>query len=312
MANQQYVIETKDLTKAYGNFVAVDKLNLNIGEGEIFGFLGPNGAGKTTTILMLLGLTEPTSGSANVCGYNPTREPLKVKRIVGYLPEKVGFYEDLTARQNLDYTASLNRIPWHQIDDKIDEVLAAVGLSDVANKEVGQFSHGMKQRLGIADVMIKDPQIVFFDEPTSGIDPKGTDEILHLIAGMAKRKITAIISSHQLHHIQKISTQIGIMSKGKLVVQGPIDLLGREASASGKFQIEAQASPITDKLLEVLQKIKGVISITQNNDVLLITCEKDLRSQISKAIVEQDSMLTGIKIEEFGLEEIYLKYFRES
>ena len=310
--SQQAVIETKDLTKAYGNFIAVDKLNLRIDEGETFGFLGPNGAGKTTTLLMLLGLTEPTSGSVQVCGYSPTKEPIKVKRIVGYLPEKVGFYEDLTARQNLEYTAHLNSLPWEQIPQKIDELLNSVGLSDVKDKEVGQFSHGMKQRLGIADVMIKNPKIIYFDEPTSGIDPQGTDEILNLISGMAKRKITAIISSHQLHQIQKISTQIGIMSKGKLVVQGPIDLLGREASASGKFQIEAQASPITDKLLETLKKIKGVISITQNNDVLLITCEKDLRSQISKAIVEQDSMLTGIKIEEFGLEEIYLKYFRES
>jgi ABC-2 type transport system ATP-binding protein len=312
MVNQQYVIETKDLTKAYGNFVAVDKLNLNIGEGEIFGFLGPNGAGKTTTILMLLGLTEPTSGSATVCGYNPTREPLKVKSIVGYLPEKVGFYEDLTARQNLEYTAHLNGIPWQQIQGKINDALELVGLFDVGNKEVGQFSHGMKQRLGIADVMIKDPQIVFFDEPTSGIDPKGTDEILHLITCMAKERITAIISSHQLHHIQKISSQIGIMSKGKLVVQGPMDILGREAISGGKFQIEVQASPITDKLLEALKRIKGVISISCQNEILFITCEKDMRSQISKTVVEHDSMLTGIKIEEFGLEEIYLKYFRES
>jgi len=312
MADQQYVIETKDLTKEYGNFVAVDKLNLKIGEGEIFGFLGPNGAGKTTTILMLLGLTEPTAGNAVICGYSPTREPLKVKRIVGYLPEKVGFYEDLTARQNLDYTARLNNIGWQQIPEKIEEALASVGLTDVGNKEVGHFSHGMKQRLGIADVMIKEPRIVFFDEPTSGIDPKGTDEILHLISSMSKRKITTIISSHQLHQIQKISTQIGIMSKGKLVVQGSIDLLGREAIASGKFQIEVQASPITDTLLEELQKIKGIIGIHQENEVLLITCERDLRPQISKTIIQQDSMLTGIKIEEFGLEEIYLKYFKEA
>jgi ABC-2 type transport system ATP-binding protein len=310
--NQQIIIETKELTKAYGNFVAVDKLNLRIGEGEVFGFLGPNGAGKTTTILMLLGLTEPTSGNAQVCGYSPTREPLKVKRLVGYLPEKVGFYEDLTALQNLEYTAHLNGIRWDQIRNKVDEVLNLVGLSDVTNKEVGQFSHGMKQRLGIADVMIKDPKVVIFDEPTSGIDPKGTDEMLNLISSMAAKKITAIISSHQLHHIQKVSTRIGIMSKGHLVIEGPIDQLGRETIAGGKFQIEIQASPITSKLIEVLENIQGVLKVEKPSDnSLIITSEEDLRSQISKKIVENDSMLTGMKIEEYGLEEIYRKYFRE-
>lgn len=311
--NQQAVIEIKNLTKAYGNFIAVDKLNLCIDEGEIFGFLGPNGAGKTTTILMLLGLTEPTSGSAQVCGFNPTREPLKVKRIVGYLPEKVGFYEDLTAKQNLEYTAHLNGIHWDQISKKITEALDQVGLSEVINKEVGQFSHGMKQRLGIADVMLKDPKVIIFDEPTSGIDPKGTDEILHLISSMAKRKITAIISSHQLHHVQKICSKVGILAKGRLVAEGPIELLGREKIAGGKFQIEVQASPITEKLLTALKKIKGVTKIEKPQDtILLVTCEQDLRSQVSKIIVEHDSMLTGMKIEEYGLEEIYLKYFRES
>ncbi len=311
--DQQAVIEIKNLTKAYGNFIAVDKLNLCIDEGEIFGFLGPNGAGKTTTILMLLGLTEPTSGSAQVCGFNPTREPLKVKRIVGYLPEKVGFYEDLTAKQNLEYTAHLNGIHWDQISKKITEALELVGLSEVINKEVGQFSHGMKQRLGIADVMLKDPKVIIFDEPTSGIDPKGTDEILHLISSMAKRKITAIISSHQLHHVQKICSKVGILAKGRLVAEGPIELLGRETIAGGQFQIEVQASPITEKLLTALKKIKGVTKIEKPQDtILLITCEQDLRSQVSKIIVEHDSMLTGMKIEEYGLEEIYLKYFRES
>jgi len=310
--SQQTIIKTKDLTKSYGNFIAVDKLNLRIDEGETFGFLGPNGAGKTTTLLMLLGLTEPTSGTVQVCGYNPTKEPIKVKRVVGYLPEKVGFYEDLTAKQNLEYTAQLNNLPWEQIPGKIDELLNSVGLLDVKDKVVGQFSHGMKQRLGIADVMIKDPKIIYFDEPTSGIDPQGTEEILDLISGMAKKKITAIISSHQLHHVQKVCSRIGIIVKGRLVVEGPIDRLGRETIAGGKFLIEAQASPITNNLVETLKNIKGVIKVESSDNLLLITCEEDLRSQISKTIVESNSMLTGVKIEEYGLEEIYMKYFRES
>ena len=310
--SQSNVIETKDLTKAYGDFIAVDKLNLQISEGEVFGFLGPNGAGKTTTILMLLGLTEPTSGSACVCGYNATREPIQVKRMAGYLPEKVGFYEDLTARQNLDYTAKLNNLPWREIPKKIDDILDTVGLSEVANQEVGKYSHGMKQRLGIADVMIKEPKIIFFDEPTSGIDPKGIDEVLNLISSMAEKKITAVISSHQLHHIQRVCTRVGMFSKGHLVAEGPIDLLGRDATTGGKYRIEVKASPITEKLTESIKNIKGVVKVESSDGLLLISCEDDLRPEIAKTIVNSDSLLSEMKIEEYDLEEIYLEYFRES
>lgn len=305
------MIETKDLTKSYGNFTAVDHLNLRIEEGDIFGFLGPNGAGKTTTILMLLGLTEPTSGNVFIAGYSPAREPIKVKRMVGYLPEKVGFYEDLTARQNLDYTAKLNSIPDEQITSKIDKALHSVSLSDAADKTVSQFSHGMKQRLGIADVMIKDPKVIFFDEPTSGIDPQGIEEILTLISEMASKKITAVISSHQLHHIQRVCNQVGIMAKGKLVAQGPIDILGRTAISGGKYQIEVEASPITSDLIKQIEQIKGVIKVEHTDNTLSISCEEDLRPQISRKIIECESLLSGMKIEEYELEEIYLKYFDE-
>jgi ABC-2 type transport system ATP-binding protein len=204
------IIETKDLVKTYGKFIAVDKLNLHVDEGEVFGFLGPNGAGKTTTILMLLGLTEPTSGKARICGFDSTREPLKVKRITGYLPEKVGFYEDLTARENLDYTAALNGMTREVASRKISELMDMVGLSEMAKHKVGTFSHGMKQRLGIADVMIKDPKVAFFDEPTAGIDPEGIEQVLTLITNMAKQKVTIVLSSHQLHQVQKICTRVGI------------------------------------------------------------------------------------------------------
>jgi ABC-2 type transport system ATP-binding protein len=307
----QYMIETKDLTKNYGSFTAVDHLNLHIEEGEIFGFLGPNGAGKTTTILMLLGLTEPSSGSALISGYSPAREPLKVKRIVGYLPEKVGFYEDLTAWQNLDYTARLNSIPEKEIASKIEKALHSVGLADTGDKAVGKFSHGMKQRLGIADVMIKDPKVIFFDEPTSGIDPQGIEEILTLISEMASLKITAVISSHQLHHIQRVCNQVGIMSKGKLVAQGPIDILGRTTISGGKYQIEVEASPITETLVNQIEQINGVLKVEHTDSTLSISCEEDLRPQISKKIIECESLLSGMKIEEYELEEIYLKYFNE-
>ncbi|MBL7210055.1 MAG: ABC transporter ATP-binding protein [Dehalococcoidia bacterium] len=310
--NQQGIIETRELTKAYGGFVAVDHLSLHIDEGEVFGFLGPNGAGKTTTILMLLGLTEPTSGVARVCGCDPAREPLKVKRIVGYLPEKVGFYEDLTARDNLDYTAALNNLSREEAATKIEELLDAVGLSEVVNQRVGEFSHGMKQRLGVADVMIKDPRVAFFDEPTAGIDPEGIDQVLSLITSMAKRKVTVVLSSHQLHQVQKVCTRVGILAKGCLVAEGSVDQLGREAIGGGKFRIEVQVSQPTSKLIGSIKNIKGVIDVESSGDLLLVSCDEDLRPQVARAVVDSDSLLVQMKIEEYGLEDIYMKYFRES
>ena len=217
-------VETVDLTKTYDNTTVVNRLNLRIEEGDIFGFLGPNGAGKTTTILMLLGLTEPTSGIARICGYNSTREPLKVKRISGYVPERVGFYEDLTAHHNLAYTARLNALSEEMVKKRVAESLDWVGLSGVADKRVREFSRGMKQRLAIADILVKTSRIAFLDEPTSGIDPEGVNQLLDLIARIAReREMTIVMSSHQLHQVQRISNRVGIMAKGQMVAEGPLD-----------------------------------------------------------------------------------------
>jgi len=231
----QPVIETKGLTKYYGQQAAVDGLSLDVQQGEIFGFLGPNGAGKTTTILMLLGLTEPSGGEARVCGFNPTREPLKVKRLVGYLPENVGFYQDMSARENLRYVARLNHIPDRVSSQKIDEVLGIVGLSEDAHKRVGTFSRGMSQRLGIAEVLIKDPRVCFLDEPTLGLDPDGAIRMIELIQELSReRTITMLVSSHNLEQVQKISHRVGIMIKGKLVALGPMEELAKEKLGVGK------------------------------------------------------------------------------
>jgi len=223
------LVETSDLTKAYGHQVVVDQVNLSINEGEIFGFLGPNGAGKTTTILMLLGLTEPTSGEARIGGYVTNTHPIPVKRMTGYLPENVGFYEDLSPRENLLYITRLNGIPDKEAKLKIDEALKIVGLGDASNTRVGKFSKGMKQRLGIADVMVKNPRLVILDEPTTGIDPAGVKQILDLIAGMARNQgITVLICSHLLHHVQKISDRVGIIFQGKLIAQGSLEELAEQ------------------------------------------------------------------------------------
>ncbi|OGP73527.1 MAG: hypothetical protein A2V86_04620 [Deltaproteobacteria bacterium RBG_16_49_23] len=231
----QIIVETEDLTKKYGSRTAVDHLNIKIEEGEVFGFLGPNGAGKTTTLLMFLGLTEPTSGKAKVIGFDPTREPFKVKEKVGYLPENVGFYDDMDARQNLRYIAKLNRISGEVSEKRIDYWLEMVGLSDESTKKVGAFSKGMRQRLGIAEVLIKEPKLVFLDEPTIGLDPDGTNRMLDLIHSLSREKnITLFLSSHLLDQVQRICDRVGIMINGNLVAIGPIEELAKKKLGLGK------------------------------------------------------------------------------
>jgi ABC-2 type transport system ATP-binding protein len=222
------VIQTDGLTRRYGRQTAVDALSLEISEGEIFGFLGPNGAGKTTTILMLLGLTEPTAGHARVLGFDPTHDPLQVKRQVGYLPENVGFYDDLTGRENLRYMARLNQLPEAKAPAQVEQALSTVGLDGEGDKLLGAYSRGMRQRLGIAELLIKDPRLLILDEPTLGLDPDGTNRMLDLVVSLSRnRGITVMLSSHQLEQVQRICTRVGIMIKGKLVALGTIEQLAR-------------------------------------------------------------------------------------
>ncbi len=308
----QPVVETTDLTKRYNGFTAVNNLNLRIEEGEMFGFLGANGAGKTTTLLMLLGLTEPTSGKVHVCGHDPTREAVEVKRQVGYLPERVGFYEELTARQNLRFTANLNHMRRSEAEDKIDSILGTVGLARVKDQEVSTFSRGMKQRLGIADILLKEPRLAFLDEPTTGIDPTGIDDILKLISDMGKRGITVIFCSHILPQVQRLCSRVGIMSRGTLVADGQIDRLGREVAAAGKFRIEAELDGVGPDVLEAVRQVKGVQEVEAADKTLIIAAESDLRGQISRAIIDSGALLLGIKVEEYDLEKIYKRYSKEA
>jgi len=307
-----YIINIENLSKKYNETLVVDNVNLKIKKGEIFGLLGPNGAGKSTIILTLLGLTEPTSGSIRVGGFNSTREPLKVKQITGYLPEKVGFYEDMTAGQNLRYTAELNDTSYKKIDGKIDEVLKTVGLSKNKDQLVNQFSKGMKQRLGIADVLIKDPQVVILDEPTEGLDVKVANQILDAILDLNKKKnITFVLSSHQLNLMQKVCPRVGILSKGKLIGEGSVDELGRNIFGGGKYRIDIELSSVTSELTDKLKKIDGVISINQIDSTIQVTCNRDIRQDISRIIADMGILMTRMNMKEDALEEIYLKYFKE-
>jgi ABC-2 type transport system ATP-binding protein len=307
------VVETQNLTKRYHDKLAVNALNLTVQEGEIFGFLGPNGAGKTTTILMLLGLTEPTAGRASVCGFDPTHEPLEVKRRVGYLPENPGFYEDISAKENLLYMARLNRIPEDESRRRTAEVLEQVELSDDGRRLVREFSRGMKQRLGIAEVLVKKPRAVILDEPTLGIDPDGAIRILELIKGLNREQnLTVMLSSHQLQQVQEICSRVGIIVKGRLIVQGQMDELGRAILKERQWNFFLETAGSADGLERDLGAIPGVDEVEKRSHGLFLRCTKDVRPDLMSLLARRNLPLLQLRSEDPTLEEIYLKYFREA
>jgi len=317
------IIELVDLTRKYGSFTAVDNLSLTIRRGEVFGLLGPNGAGKTTTILMMLGLTEPTSGSVRVCGIDSTTNPIEVKRRVGYLPENVGFYDDLTGLQNLVFTARLNRISGKDASQRAEQLLVRVGLSDASGKKTGKYSRGMLQRLGLADVLIKNPDVIILDEPTLGIDPKGVREFMDLIVGLSKEQgLTVLFCSHHLHQVQQVCDRVGLFVSGRLVAEGDIQTLSGKLFTGSPYIIEAgfdQALPgekvlpgdhlTTGRLKEVLKGVDGVITVEIQDDIFHIECSRDATSEIARAIVEAGAGLNYLNKKEYGLDDIYYRYF---
>ena len=303
------VIEARRLTKRYGDLAAVDGIDLSVAPGEVFGLLGPNGAGKTTTILMLLGLTEPTSGVARVGGLDPSRDPLAVKRRVGYMPDSVGFYEDMTGRENLSYTASLNEVPVGQAEERIDTLLDDVGLTGAADQPVGTYSRGMRQRLGIADALVKDPTVVILDEPTAAIDPQGVTEMLRLIRGLAHRDgRTVLLSSHLLHQVQEICDRMAIFVSGKVVAEGTATELGAKlVKGKSRFQITANTS--ADQLRRVLGNEAEVSADERGRwEVSVPPAQSDT---MLRKLVEAGVPVRGLVDLDSDLDEIYTRYFRK-
>ncbi len=317
------IIELIDLTKKYGSLTAVDNLNLIIRKGEIFGLLGPNGAGKSTTILMMLGLTDPSSGTVRVCGIDSTTNPIEVKRRVGYLPEDVGFYDDYTGLENLVLTARLNGIPAKEAEKKAKQLLSRIGLHDHEGKKTGKYSRGMRQRLGLADVLIKNPEVIILDEPTLGIDPRGVREFLELIVQLGREEgHTIILSSHHLYQVQQVCTRVGLFVGGKLIADGDIDSLSQKLFNNEPFIFEAGVTPddisssestvsstASEKLPEMLEKLDGVMSVEDDKGVFQIGCSRDVSADIAKTIIKAGHCLNYLYRKEYGLDDIYNRYF---
>lgn len=325
------IIELKGLTKRYGRFTAVDHLDLSINKGEVFGLLGPNGAGKSTTILMMLGLTEPSSGTVTVCGLDPAADPVGVKRKVGYLPEEVGFYDDRTGLENLMYTACLNGMSETEAREKADRLLERVGIADQRNKKTGKYSRGMRQRLGLADVLIKDPEVIILDEPTLGIDPTGVREFLDLIIELSREKrITVLFSSHLLHQVQQVCDRVGIFVGGRLLAVGDIKTLASELFSHDLYDVEiglgntydvpgdqagqagqAGRAGQTDinEIVSRVRQVEGVNNVRVAGGMLHADCSHDIAGKIAAAVISTGAQLTSLNMKQYGLDDIYYRYF---
>ena len=305
--NADTVIEAKGLTKTYGHAVAVDHISFTVGRGEIFGLLGPNGAGKTTTILMLLGLTDISGGEVSVLGFNPAREPLSVKRRVGYMPDTVGFYDQMTAVDNLSYTARLIGFRKAEREKRIADALARVGLTDAAEKRVGTFSRGMRQRLGLAEILMKGAQVAILDEPTSGLDPHATAELLAIIRAFKSEGVTVLLSSHLLERVQSVCDRVALFSGGHIALMGTVPELGREVLGGGYVvDIEADGAGLAERLA----LIPGVSGVERTGiGKLRLQADRDVRSEAAAEVVAMQGRLKYLGVQEPSLDAIYTRYF---
>jgi len=302
------VIEAKNLTKRYDGVAVVNGISFSVARGEIFGLLGPNGAGKTTTILMLLGLSDISDGQARVLGHDPAREPLAVKRQVGYLPDQIGFYDGLNAADNLRYTARLMGLERAEREQRIRASLGHVGLADVADNRVSTFSRGMRQRLGVAEILMKEAQIAILDEPTSGLDPQATIELLEIIRDLKKRGVSVLLSSHLLERVQSVCDRVALFNQGKIALIGTVSELGREVLGGGfRVEVEAEGQGLAERIAAI-PGVQQVEPAGANRFRLLAT--GDVRPEAAAAVVAAGGRLLRLSVEEPSLEAIYSRYFQ--
>jgi ABC-2 type transport system ATP-binding protein len=309
----EVVIRAEQLTKRYGANLAVDHIELEVAAGEIVGILGPNGSGKTTTILMLLGLTEPTSGRAVVAGFDPLRDPLEVKRRVGYMPDQVGFYDGLSARDNLAYTGRLAGLPRRDIDARFADAMERVGLLAVGRDRVRTFSQGMRQRLGLAEVLMKRPSVAILDEPTTALDPHSTQEFLDMIRGLKADGTAVLLSSHHLDQVQSVCDRVALFNRGRVALSGTVtELAGRVLGGGHVIDVEARSPEGAGAIADRLAAVPGVVRLQAlGGDRYRVDCQRDLRAEIARRLAPEVE-LVGIHFAAPSLNEVYNRYFEEA
>lgn len=295
------MIRTEDLTKVYNRVKAVDSININIKKGEICGFLGPNGAGKTTTIGMLVGLIEPSSGKCFINDIEVARNPLTIKRMIGYLPEGVGFYTHLTGAQNLRYLSKFYGMEDAASNAKVNELMEYVGLGKV-DKAVGAYSRGMKQRLGLARALLNDPEVIFLDEPTNGLDPEGVILFRNIIKEQASKGKTIFFSTHIISEVEHVCNTICIISGGQIKAHGTMDDVREKLRKDKRITIIARVNGTMPKITD-----SRIIDAEYNNGSVVMHAESDIVNDIAAELIRNNVRIRELRIEEESLEDIFLE-----
>lgn len=310
------MIEVEHLTKRYGSFTAIDDISFKVEKGEILGFLGPNGAGKTTTMRIITGFMPPTKGIARVAGYDVAEKPIEVKRRIGYLPELPPLYTDMTVKEYLDFAGKLKQIPSRKIDRKIDDVCEKVDILDVRNKTIKTLSKGYRQRVGVAQALIHDPEVLILDEPTIGLDPIQIREVRELIKSLAGEH-TVILSTHILPEASMVCNRVAIIDKGKLVAQDTPAGLAKSLKGAERLKLSVEGSlEEVAAAISSTEGVKRVIDSSLEDGVSTFTLECDfqfhVRKSISQAVSERGWSLLEMRVEESTLEDIFLRLTTEA
>lgn len=299
------LLEIKGLRKRYDDILAVNNLDLTIDEGEVFALLGPNGAGKTTTIKALLGLITPTAGRILLNNCDVQTEGKTARRFVGYLPENPSFYDNLTGLQTMEFYAELQRADKQQCHDLLEEM----GLADARHQKVGTYSKGMVQRLGLAQAMLGNPRILILDEPTAGLDPRGSWQIRQKITSLNKQGTTIFLSSHILSEVQEVSHRVAILNHGMLMALDTLENLGRKLDLQPLLKIEVM-NP-SEELVENIKNIDGVHDARLTNRTITVRCNPQSKTTIVKYLEEIGADIVDFKTEEPSLEEVFLRFTEE-
>jgi len=306
------VVVTQEMTKKYGELTALDRLSITLDKGQILGFIGPNGAGKTTTIKILVGLARPTSGHARIAGVDCSREARKIKRLVGYMPDTFGSYDNMRVREYLDFFGAAFKIPWHRRKQRIDEVLETTGSAYMQDRYVETLSHGMQQRIAIARTLLHDPEVLILDEPANGLDPHARIEIRELLLRLAALGKTLIVTSHILPELSRICDQVAIITQGQLRAAGTLDEIMQqvrhnrliEVQLSSRGQLEAAArllrETLGDEASVVASEAEGIVRFQTNrsdedlSEVLAQLVRGGVRVAQFRAVVSdlEDAFLT--------------------
>jgi len=299
------VIELNDVRKEFGDLVAVDGIDLDIEEGEIFGFLGPNGAGKSTTINIILDFTRPTSGSASVFGWDIEQGGLPIRRRTGFLPEGYDVYERLTGRQHIEFAVEAK-----QAAEDPDELLERVGLEDAGDRKTGGYSKGMAQRLALAIALIGDPDLLILDEPSAGLDPNGAREMLDIISQENDRGATVFFSSHILEHVEAVCDRVAILNDGEIVATNSVEGLRGSLGATG--EISFHLDEVTDAALDAIGVLEGVRDVDVAGNAVTVTCPNPHKVDVVTTLARESVTIRNIETSDMSLEELFAAYTRET